>query len=396
MVKINKLIIISSSFPFGKQEIFLENEVSFLSNYFNITVIPSYYYNSDRSLRDIPNNVRYLDPYIKKNIIKNLFFLFNTGYFFIEFKELIRLLTNYKLKKSFFKEFLISVRNINFFCNSEGFTFIKNNPDSILYYYWANSSILASDSFKNKTFIRVHGGELNPYYSNGYVPFLKEKCFVKATYLPISNNAIIKLKSINSNINYVLSRLGTFSEMNQSNHYSSPLFVVSCSSVIQLKRVDLIVKILSKCKRDIHWVHFGDGPELHHVISLAKDILPKNISFDFVGRINNKDVLKFYELNNVHLFINMSETEGIPVSIMEDFSFGIPALVTDVGGTSELVNFENGFLIPNDIDYCVVSEIIENFCEEEFYSKSVKAFDTWMLLYNGSNNYLKLVDALLN
>ena len=44
----------------------------------------------------------------------------------------------------------------------------------------------------------------------------------------------------------------------------------------------------------------------------------------------------------VDLFLTVSANEGIPVSIMEAQSFGIPVIATDVGGISEIVNNVNG------------------------------------------------------
>ena len=36
-------------------------------------------------------------------------------------------------------------------------------------------------------------------------------------------------------------------------------------------------------------------------------------------------------MNDFDLFVNMSLSEGIPVSIMEAISFGIPIIATNVG-----------------------------------------------------------------
>lgn len=55
-------------------------------------------------------------------------------------------------------------------------------------------------------------------------------------------------------------------------------------------------------------------------------------------------------MNDFDLFVNMSLSEGIPVSIMEAISFGIPIIATNVGGNAEIVNDETGVLIPVNID----------------------------------------------
>ena len=55
------------------------------------------------------------------------------------------------------------------------------------------------------------------------------------------------------------------------------------------------------------------------------------------------------------LLMNVSYFEGIPVSMMEALSVGIPLLGPDVGGVSEIIkNGYNGFLVPiKDVDSLV-------------------------------------------
>ncbi len=50
------------------------------------------------------------------------------------------------------------------------------------------------------------------------------------------------------------------------------------------------------------------------------------------GGISNAEVFQFYRDNKVDLFVNASTSEGLPVSIMEAISFGIPSIATNVGG----------------------------------------------------------------
>ena len=70
-----------------------------------------------------------------------------------------------------------------------------------------------------------------------------------------------------------------------------------------------------------------------------------------MGAIQNVEVYKYYNEHCADLFINVSSSEGLPVSIMEAISFGIPVIATDVGGTGEIVkNGISGFLINRDFE----------------------------------------------
>ena len=86
------------------------------------------------------------------------------------------------------------------------------------------------------------------------------------------------------------------------------------------------------------------------------------------------------------LFINVSESEGVPVSIMEALSCGLPIIATNVGGVSEIVDAHVGVLIDkdfvfNDVSHAI-SELINN---RECYSKM--AFKKWKNICNEEKNF---------
>ena len=54
---------------------------------------------------------------------------------------------------------------------------------------------------------------------------------------------------------------------------------------------------------------------------------------------------EYYRDTHVDLFISLSAQEGLPVSIMEAISFGIPVLAADVFGVPEIVTANTGCLV---------------------------------------------------
>ena len=74
-----------------------------------------------------------------------------------------------------------------------------------------------------------------------------------------------------------------------------------------------------------------------------------------------EEIFEFYKETPIDLFISLSEAEGVPVSMMEAISFGIPILSTDVGGCREIVMEETGILIPLQTDMKDVARIISTF-----------------------------------
>lgn len=131
-----------------------------------------------------------------------------------------------------------------------------------------------------------------------------------------------------------------------------PIRIVSCSSVIDVKRVDSLIPALELLARErpVQWTHFGSGPRLPELEEAAEaaEARSPQLQIDLRGQADNSAVLAHYRDTPVDAFVNVSDSEGVPVSIMEAFSFGIPAVATDVGGTGEIVGaaLRSGILVP--------------------------------------------------
>ena len=112
----------------------------------------------------------------------------------------------------------------------------------------------------------------------------------------------------------------------------------------------------------------------------------------------NASVKDFYSKNYVDLFINVSESEGVPVSIMEAMSAGVPCLATDVDGVSEIVRDGiNGFLLPLSDDSKVISNALKRFYEltpNEKVALRKGAFKTWEQDYNADKNYESFIRSI--
>lgn len=175
--------------------------------------------------------------------------------------------------------------------------------------------------------------------------------------------------------------------------------IVSCSTVISVKRLHLIVRALEKIKDyDIKWTHFGDGVLMDDIKNMTKK-LPNNISTDFRGNIANEELLKFYSNEQFEILLNVSESEGIPVSIMEAMSFGIPCIATDVGGTKEIVTDKyNGILLEKNFEPEILAQWICKFIEmpsDEYMQYRKNARISWENKYNAEKNYEMFMKKLL-
>jgi glycosyltransferase involved in cell wall biosynthesis len=112
-----------------------------------------------------------------------------------------------------------------------------------------------------------------------------------------------------------------------------------------------------------------------------------------MGQVAHEDVLKWFEENSADVFVNVSSSEGLPVSIMEAFSYGIPAIATAVGGMPEIVTEDCGVLLEPDFKPEELAAILEEWdvsdtgCREAALSKQRTE-------YSSGRNELKFALAI--
>ena len=151
----------------------------------------------------------------------------------------------------------------------------------------------------------------------------------------------------------------------------------------------------------IDWRHFGKGRLEAELKALATEKLSgkKNIEYSFMGQISNTELLGFYKNNKVDLFINVSETEGIPVSIIEASSFGVIVIGTLVGGVGEILEEgENGFLLNQSCSAQEVAQAIikfHNITDSEKKRIRANAISIWQQKYSAEKNYRAFLSSVM-
>ncbi|MDD3333927.1 MAG: glycosyltransferase [Eubacteriales bacterium] len=125
------------------------------------------------------------------------------------------------------------------------------------------------------------------------------------------------------------------------------LRVVSCAQLIPIKQVPILVEALSRWEGGaLHWTHIGGGPGMEELRRMVEEKLDskQNIIYELMGTVDNADVNRMYEKRSYDVFINTSQKEGVPVSMMEAMRYGIPVIAPKVGGIPELVHQDAGYL----------------------------------------------------
>lgn len=398
------LLLMTESFPYSKGEEFLETEIITLASRFNtVVIVPRG--GDPRSCRQLPQNVS-IDDRLR---IKSTSKLFRAFMLLSNPVLVLRLLSGDVSGRNRrgsigFPQIALRLSILADALLARQLARKYRGRDVKFYSYWGNSSALglAIMSARNELrgyVVRLHGYDLyDERYINGGVPFRDYIARNAKQVACISETGKNYLGLKGEYGNLTVARLGVddngINPVRQAN--SNILNIVSCSSVISLKRVELIVKILREVTIPVVWMHIGDGPELNRVKAEAT-ALGENIRVEFLGHKPNSSVMEIYRSNHFDLFIHMSETEGIPVSFMEAISFGIPIISTNVGGVSELVTDQTGILIDPDVNIKATAEILDSFLSSELSSERfrMKVKEFWHNNFRAETNYNKFYTEVL-
>ncbi len=361
-----KIIYFTTYYP-NRDVQWKTDEIKILSKHFNIEIIPFENKNFEHKAEKI-KGVKYSSPlfnvFHKKDIRKKLLRVIFSKYILNFLSEAIQ-------KKVFFSKTKLilwteTAYKILKLSKNKKLKSIFSNADekTIFYFYWGKetSEVLGFLKTKAKIIVRYHGYDLYEERNSNYISFRKKqlKNLDYAVFVSEQGEKYLKNKYPNIKFKTKLSRLGTHSYGLAKQSDDGVFRIVSCSSVIPLKRVWLIAKAIIMLKFKTEWTHIGGGNDFEELKKQTAN-LPRNIKINLTGQVSANDVPNYYANKRVDLFINASTTEGLPVSVMEAFAAGIPALATDVGGTSELVNSSTGKLLPADLTPNILAKEITRF-----------------------------------
>ena len=403
------LIFITSRFPYEPGEAFIDSEFPFLCSAFDRIILITKKISGGR-LKPVPGDVsvyRYdpssswkeysLIPFLVLRNINDIIALVKNE---MRFRRKAEKEISAIQKLFLFKSIIKSIHLRDFIRDV-----IKNEKpegELFLYSYWMNvaaNAICMLTGLKAIRISRAHRVDLYeeetdhkylPLVSNTFmnlnaVFFISEhgKRYFEERYRLIHRKNIVSRLGVINNFPFIEALPG------------HDIFrIVSCSTLIKVKRVHLLIQALAlvKSPRKISWYHFGEGPLKQELMDLADKTLGNLnlIEYKFMGRVMNADIMKFYSQNEVDLLCNTSSSEGIPVSIMEAQSFGIPAIATDTGGTSEIIGKETGILLPVNFEVGDLAQRIEYLLNLETSEKirmKKAIYDNWKRNFNAYSNF---------
>lgn len=138
-------------------------------------------------------------------------------------------------------------------------------------------------------------------------------------------------------------------------------------------------------------------------------VLMPEYAFVWIGNKKNipglpKNVFCLGEANAAHnylrhadVFILPSNYEGLPMSLLEALSFGIPVVASAVGGIPEILDGTNGFAAqnePRDFEAKINSIILDDTKYKEFSQNARKSYLAKFTVQNMVNGYMDIFNSI--
>lgn len=159
--------------------------------------------------------------------------------------------------------------------------------------------------------------------------------------------------------------------------------------------VDRVLRAFATIQKSIpeaRLIIAGDGPERTSLEELARDLKLQNA--EFVGRVGHERIVELYDSTDI--FLNGSEIDNQPLSLLEAFACGLPVVTTDAGGIPDMVVPEKTALVVPRGEYeqlaasalrllvnpVLAQSIIEEALEECRKYRWEAVRDQWLNLYH--------------
>lgn len=211
---------------------------------------------------------------------------------------------------------------------------------------------------KIKNIIHLHGSEFEKWYLESSskkqkkIRALLSKC---TTFIVLGSKWKEKILKINPNtkVKIVSNAISTKSE--KVIFYENKITFLYLGVLIKRKGIEDLLNAIYKLYKEnsitkqLEVIIAGDGKEFERLNQKSKDLsIDKYIKF--VGWLDNAK--KKEAILNSQFMILPSYNEGLPMSILEAMSYGMPIIASNVGDISNVVvNEKNGFLFsPGDVE----------------------------------------------
>lgn len=418
-----RLMMVTTGFPYGQGESFVEAELNYVSAFFDdVTLVPSFY-NRDEAPRTVDYKIEpaYADTRWGGGRTVHVVASFLRALWRYQWLREARSIMRRTHRLENIKELVRSLYRARLFEQFLERQFEAGHRFELIYFYWIVPEIAGALSFRRRRLAReangslpadvpvvvarAHGGDLYEERRRGGYAGLTDSINtgIDAVYcISEHGRAYLANKYPGLTTRFHLARLGVDDPgFLNPQPLGEGLSILSCSFMVPGKRIHLIIDAIAVLVRmhphlSVRWTHIGDGELLTALQAQSARLLaPHAVDVCFKGYLKQADVIAYYRQEAFDVIINVSDSEGIPVSLMEAGSVGIPMIATDVGGSGEIVRAAGSVLIDENASADVIADALMTFCDKRHaqgYRSRARA--AWHRDFNAATNYTAFGQAL--
>lgn len=133
-------------------------------------------------------------------------------------------------------------------------------------------------------------------------------------------------------------------EENTNIFTNDQIHITIVSRLVSHKNIEKIIRAISDLNDPLIYLNIiGDGPELNQLQKISLESNNKD-NIIFHGKLNRDDINHIFLKSDI--YIQASNYEGLPHSLLEAMSYGIPVLCTPVGECKEILgNEDRGYIL---------------------------------------------------
>ncbi len=345
------IVVVTSHFPFGEGESFIAPELEHWQEGDDVVLLPEKH--ARLGARPVPDAVR-VDETLAHRWASRRWLAWSAARALtspILARELWRLARERRLNPQRVRVAVRTLAQVQLIART--LTDIARRDRArvdVVYGYWLSSGVMAGAMLARKsrvgaTLARAHGTDLWETSRLGeYTPLIRQFApWIRCVHA-ISDAGRQHLARYGfTEHQRRCSRLGV-SIPRTTTPPSGPgeFHVVTLSSMTPFKRLDRAAEALARLhtlrpELKLQWTHIGDGPLRAEIEQHAQQLRAGSVRVNLPGAMPHEEALAFLARTPIDVMLNTSDSEGIPVSLMEAMAHGIPAVAPDVGAVRELV-----------------------------------------------------------
>ncbi|MBE8597233.1 glycosyltransferase [Xenorhabdus sp. BG5] len=396
------IFFITSSYPFGDGESFITSEIEDLSNNYKIYVIPTYPRGNLKNAQEKKTNKNIYYLYLPLLTIK---YFFSSLSFTIKYPIILWGL----LQLCLVRNYKHSIKNLVLIPKSIFlYKKMKKIKPCFIYSHWisAPTQLAMMLNFLSKVPYGATGHRWDIIDNNNF----KNK-FENAEFIRLISKKSQQLLHFNISKKYndKIKTIYLGVDVDNNTNISIPFIKsytrgVCIANLIPVKGHLYLFNAISLLKRKSSIIHIdiiGTGALKEYLMKLAKDLnIEQQIHFkgqlthDCVRNLLSSGIYQFCCLPSLDLGNGLHE--GIPVSLMEAMSKGIPCISTTTGSITELINDSyNGILVKAADSEALASGIMALIQDKDLRQKiSENGIKTINRLFNRKNNNKEILNLI--